>query len=114
MSPHSVVVDISIDQGGCIETAHPTSHEEPIYSLYDVIHYCVPNIPSAVSRTSTYALTNVSFPYIKEIADKGFKNALSQNPYLKKGLNVYKGYVTYPPVAEALNLECRPPEELGL
>ena len=114
MEENSVVVDISIDQGGCIETAHPTSHEEPVYKLHNVIHYCVPNIPSAVSRTSTYALTNASFPYIKEIANKGFKQALSQNPYLKKGLNVYKGYVTYPPVATALNLECRLPEELGI
>lgn len=114
MPPLSVAVDISIDQGGCIETAHPTSHEEPVYSLYDVIHYCVPNIPSAVSRTSTHALTNVSFPYVKEIADKGFKKAISQNPHLKKGLNVYKGHVTYPPVAEALKREYRLPEELGL
>ena len=114
MSSKSVVVDISIDQGGCIETARPTSHEEPVYNLYDIIHYCVPNIPSAVSRTSTYALTNVSLPYIKEIANKGFKEALSQNPYLKKGLNVYKGHITYPPVASALNRECRLPRELGL
>ena len=110
----SVIVDISIDQGGCVETIRPTSHEDPIYTLYDVIHYAVPNIPSAVSRTSTYALTNASFPYIKEIADKGFKAALLQNPYLKKGLNVYKGHITYPPVAEALNLECRLPKSFGL
>ena len=111
---NSVAVDISIDQGGCMETAHPTSHERPIYQIYNVIHYCVPNIPSAVPRTSTYALTNASFPYIKEIADKGFTEALRQNPFLKKGLNVYKGFVTYPPVAEALNRECRLPEELEL
>ncbi len=114
LSKKSVIVDISIDQGGCVETTRPTSHENPIYTLYDVIHYCVPNIPSAVSRTSTYALTNASFPYIKDIANKGFKEALSQNPLMKKGLNVYKGYVTYPPVAEALNRECRSPEKLGL
>ena len=114
MPEKSIIVDISIDQGGCVETARPTSHEKPIYTLYDVIHYCVPNIPSAVSRTSTYALANASFPYIKEIANKGFKDALKQNSYLKKGLNVYKGHVTYPPVAEALKLECRLPEELGL
>ena len=110
----SVIVDISIDQGGCIETVRPTSHEEPIYTLHNVIHYCVPNIPSAVPQTSTYALTNASFPYIKTLADKNFKEALSQNPYLKKGLNVYKGYVTYPPVAEALNRKCRLPEEFGI
>lgn len=114
MEKNSVVVDISIDQGGCIETARPTSHENPIYTLHDVIHYCVPNIPSAVSRTSTQALTNVSFPYIKEIANKGFKKSLSQNPGLKKGLNTYKGHITYPPVAEALKRPCRLPEELGI
>lgn len=110
----SVVADISIDQGGCMETARPTSHEEPTYTVHDVIHYCVPNIPSAVARTATQALTNESFPYIKEIANKGFTTAMSQNPYLKKGLNVYKGHVTYSPVAEALNCELRLPEELGL
>ena len=114
MPAKSVVADISIDQGGCVETAHSTSHEEPIYTLYNVIHYCVPNIPSAVSRTSTYALTNASFPYIRDIANKGFKEALSQNPHFKKGLNVYKGYVTCPPVATALNRKCRLPKELGL
>ncbi len=114
MPPRSVVADISIDQGGCVETARPTSHEEPVYSLYDVIHYCVPNIPSAVSRTSTYALTSASFPYIRAIANKGFKEALAQDPGLKKGLNVYKGHVTSRPVAEALKLERRLPEELGL
>ena len=114
MPAQSVLADISIDQGGCVETTRPTSHEKPTYILYDIIHYCVPNIPSAVSRTSTYALANASFPYIKEVANKGLKEALKQNSYLKKGLNVYKGYVTYPPVAEALKLECRLPEEFGL
>ena len=113
LAEKSVVVDISIDQGGCIETARPTSHEKPIYTLDQVIHYCVPNIPSAVPRTSTYALNNVSFPYIREIANKGFPSAL-KNPYFKKGLNVYKGHITCPPVAEALNRECRPVEELEL
>lgn len=111
---NSVAVDISIDQGGCMETARPTSHENPVYQLYDVIHYCVPNIPSAVPQTSTYALTNASFPYIKEIADKGFKEAFKQNPSLKKGLNVYKGFVTYPSVAKALNRDYQSPEDLGL
>lgn len=114
MTEKSVVVDISIDQGGCIETARPTSHENPIYTVHNVIHYCVPNIPSAVARTSTQALTNASFPYINEIAGKGFARALKQNSYLKKGLNVYKGHVTYAPVAEALNFSCKTPEEAGL
>ena len=110
----SVVADISIDQGGCIETARPTSHEKPVYTLNNVIHYCVPNIPSAVSRTSTYALTNVSFPYIKDMAQKGFKTALLQNPLLKKGLNVYKGHITCPPVAKALQRECPSLKDLDL
>ena len=110
----SVVVDISIDQGGCVETARPTSHEKPIYVKHDVIHYCVPNIPSAVARTSTYALTSASFPYIKEIADKGFARAFKENLYLRKGLNVYQGHIVYPPVAEALGRESVPAEELGL
>lgn len=114
MTEKSVVVDISIDQGGCIETAHPTSHENPTYNVHNVIHYCVPNIPSAVAITSTQALTNASFPYIKKIADNGFTKTLSQNPYFKKGLNTYKGYVTYAPVAEALNCELCPYEKLGL
>ncbi|MCZ0932242.1 MAG: alanine dehydrogenase [Oligoflexia bacterium] len=109
----SVVVDISIDQGGCIETARPTSHTKPTYTIDDIIHYCVPNIPSAVARTSTYALTNQSFSYVQEIANKGFAKAM-QNPGFKKGLNVYKGYVTCQPVAQALNREYRSLEELGL
>ncbi len=111
MPKKSVVADISIDQGGCVETARPTSHEKPIYNLYDVIHYCVPNIPSAVPITSTHALTNVSFPYILEIATKGFKKALRENPFLKKGLNVYKGQVVCPPVATALNLPLKTIED---
>ena len=109
----SVVVDISIDQGGCIETARPTSHTDPTYTIDNIIHYCVPNIPSAVARTATYALTNQSFSYIQEIANKGFIQAL-QNPYFKKGLNTYKGYVTYQPVAQALNREYKSAETLGL
>ena len=109
----SVVVDISIDQGGCIETARPTSHTKPTYTINNIIHYCVPNIPSAVARTSTYALTNQSFPYVQEIANKGFKQAM-QNPYFKKGLNVYKGYITYQPVAQALNKEYQSTKALGI
>ena len=114
MSKKSLVVDISIDQGGCIETAQPTSHQKPTYTLYNVIHYCVPNIPSAVPRTSTYALTNVSFPYIKKIANQGFKKAMISDPYFKKGLNTYKGHITLKPVAQALNKDYKTPEQLGL
>ena len=108
----SVVVDISIDQGGCIETAKATSHTHPIYIEENIIHYCVPNIPSAVSRTSTFALTSQSFPYIKEISNKGLKSAL-KNPGFKKGLNSYKGFITYQPVASALGMEFQSPEQLG-
>ena len=98
----SVIVDLSVDQGGCVETCRPTSHEEPIYKINEVIHYCVPNIPGVVSRTSTYALTNVSFKFTLNIANKNLETALKENPYLKKGLNTYKGFITYKPVAEAL------------
>lgn len=104
----SVVVDISIDQGGSVETARVTSHENPTYIEYDVIHYCVPNIPSVVSRTSTYALTNASFPFVLSVADKGLEEALKSDPALKKGLNTYEGHITCQPVAEALNREFVP------
>ena len=108
----SVVVDISIDQGGCIETARPTSHTKPTYEIDNIIHYCVPNIPSAVARTSTYALTKQSFPYVEQLANKGFKQSM-ENPHFKKGLNVYKGSITYEPVAKALNQEYFPIDKIG-
>ena len=101
----SVVVDISIDQGGSVETARVTSHENPTYIEYNVIHYCVPNIPSVVSRTSTYALTNASFPFVLSVADKGLEEALKKDSALQKGLNTYEGHITCQPVAEALNKE---------
>lgn len=112
MKKNSVIVDVSIDQGGCVETCRPTSHQEPIYKKHDVIHYCVPNIPSAVPRTSTHALTNVTFPYLLEILEKGLEKALTENAGLKKGLNTYKGYVTYKPVAQALNREFKDFQDL--
>ena len=110
----SVVVDISIDQGGCIETARPTSHTNPVYTVDGVIHYCVPNIPSAVARTSTFALTSQSYPYIEKIAQSGFTKALQEDEGLKKGLNTYKGSITYEPVAKALNRGYCPLKTLGL
>jgi len=109
----SVVVDISIDQGGCIETARPTSHTDPVYCLDGVIHYCVPNIPSAVARTSSFALTNRSYPYIEKLAEQGLKKALKEEIGLKKGLNTYKGFITYEPVAKALNQEYSSLEKLN-
>ncbi len=113
MSKDSVVVDISIDQGGCIETARPTSHEKPTYKVHDVIHYCVPNIPSSVSRTSTYALTNVSYPYVLEIAEQNLEVAIKNNLGLSKGLNTYGGHVTYLPVSKALNKEYKSFQDVG-
>ena len=112
MNPKSVAVDISIDQGGCFETARPTSHENPVYEKHGVIHYCVPNIPSVVPRTSTYALTNATFPFVRQIARQGLEPALKSNPFLKRGLNVYKGFVTCAPVATALKKEHKPFEDL--
>ena len=107
-------MDISIDQGGCFETARLTSHENPVYEKHGVVHYCVPNIPSVVPRTSTYALTNVSFPFVRQIANQGLERALQSNPFLEKGLNVYKGTVTCAPVAEALKKEYKPFKDLAL
>ena len=113
MPAGAVVADIAVDQGGCVETGRPTSHEEPVYQIHNVTHYCVPNIPSAVPRTSTCALTAASFPYICAIADKGLERAVREDRALRKGLNVYGGHVVCAPVAEELGKECPPLEELG-
>ncbi len=108
MSEGSVVVDVSVDQGGCIETTRPTSHKTPTFLYEGVIHYAVPNIPGIVARTSTYALTNVTFPYALDIANKGLETALREDPALARGLNVYKGKITYEQVARDLNLHYEP------
>jgi alanine dehydrogenase len=102
MEAGSVVVDISIDQGGCIETIRPTSHEEPVYDVHGVLHYGVTNMPGAVARTSTYALTNVTFHYLRKLATLGFEKALKDDSALRLGLNTHKGDVTCEPVAKAL------------
>lgn len=107
MKPRSAIVDIAIDQGGCIETARPTTHADPTYVLHDVVHYCVANMPGAVPRTSTYALTNVTLGYGLELADKGLAEAVATNPALRKGVNVHNGAVTYGAVAEAFGMEWR-------
>ena len=101
MKPGSVLVDISIDQGGCFEDSRPTTHADPTYRVHDSVFYCVANMPGAVPHTSTYALTNVTLPYAVELADNGWRQALQQDPSLAKGLNVHAGAVTYGPVAEA-------------
>ena len=112
MSKGTVVVDVAIDQGGCIETSHPTSHSQPTFCVDGVVHYCVTNMPGAVSRTSTFALTNVTFPYAMAIARKGWRRAVSDDPALARGLNVCDGNVTHPAVAEALGLPYVPAERL--
>ncbi|HVN71126.1 MAG TPA: alanine dehydrogenase [Desulfomonilia bacterium] len=101
MEPGSVIVDVAIDQGGCAETSRPTTHDNPTYIEEGIVHYCVANMPGAVPRTSTYALTNATTPYIVELADKGYERALKENPSLHKGLNVYRGLLTNSEVAKA-------------
>lgn len=108
----SVAVDVAVDQGGCIETSVPTSFDNPTYIVDGVIHYCVANMPAAVSRTSTFALTNVTFPYVLKIANLGYREALRSDGSLGKGLNVFKGKVTNKPVADSLGLEFTPFEAL--
>lgn len=106
MEKGSVLVDVAIDQGGCFETSHPTTHSEPIYEVDGIIHYCVANIPGAVSATSTLALTNATLPYAICLADKGWEKACAEDEALYKGLNVVDGKIVYPAVAEAFGLPC--------
>jgi alanine dehydrogenase len=104
MRPGAVLVDISIDQGGCFEDSRPTTHDEPAYRVHDAIFYCVANMPGAVANTSTNALTNVTLPYAIALADKGWKDALRTDHVLARGLNTHAGRLTYAPVAEAHGL----------
>ncbi len=106
MLPRSVIIDVAIDQGGCVETSRPTTHENPTYMVDNVVHYCVTNMPGAVGRTSTYALTNVTLPYVLELANKGLKHAVMENPGLALGLNIHEGKVIQPLVALAFGLPC--------
>ncbi len=112
MKPGSVIVDVAIDQGGCVETSHVTSHRNPTYTVDEVIHYGVPNMPGVVARTSTFALTNTTLPYAVKLQDQGFNTAILSDPCLAKGVNIYKGHVTHPQVAEALGREFIPLETL--
>jgi alanine dehydrogenase len=98
-----VLVDVSIDQGGCFETSRPTTHSEPTYEVDGITHYCVTNMPGAVPITSTYALTNATLPYVTELAELGVEEALEQNEALRRGLNVQAGEITHPAVADALD-----------
>lgn len=112
MKKGAVLVDVAIDQGGCFETSKATTHAEPIYNVEGVVHYCVANMPGAVPKTSTLALTNATLPYAVEIANKGWKKAMQDNPEIKLGANVVKGKVTYQGVAEAFGLEYTPIDKL--
>ncbi|HMD58018.1 MAG TPA: alanine dehydrogenase [Solirubrobacteraceae bacterium] len=108
MKPQAVLVDVSIDQGGCFETSRPTTHSDPTFEVEGVTHYCVTNMPGAVPITSTYALTNATLPYVIELAERGVEDALAQNPGLRDGLNVRAGEITHPAVAEALGVVAAP------
>lgn len=111
MKKGSVLVDVSIDQGGCFETSKATTHADPVYTIDGVIHYCVANMPGAVARTSTFALNNATLPYMLALANKGYKKALLENPGFRMGLNVSKGKITHREVAEALSKNFQPAEE---
>jgi alanine dehydrogenase len=108
----AVLVDVSIDQGGCFETSHPTTHSDPIFEVDGIVHYCVSNMPGAVPITSTYALTNVTLPYAELIADLGVREAIVRSRPLGRGVNVFEGKLTYEAVAEAHGLEYSPLEEV--
>ncbi|MEI7672963.1 MAG: alanine dehydrogenase, partial [Deltaproteobacteria bacterium] len=112
MKKGSVLVDVAIDQGGCFETSKATTHKDPIYTIDGVIHYCVGNMPGAVAKTSTLALTNATLPYAIEIANKGWKKAMQENPEIKKGANVIKGQITFKGVADAFGLKLADIEKL--
>jgi alanine dehydrogenase len=106
MRHRAVIIDVAIDQGGCIETSRPTTHSHPTYIVDDVVHYCVTNMPGAVGRTSTYALCNVTLPYVLELAKKGLEGAVRENPGLAQGVNILHGAVTNSAVAATFNLPC--------
>jgi alanine dehydrogenase len=108
MKPGSVIIDVAVDQGGCVETTQPTSHSEPIYFVDGVLHYCVPNMPGAVPRTSTIGLSNATLPYIIKLADKGFNEAVAADKAFALGVNTYQGNITYKAVAEAFGMAYEP------
>ena len=110
MRPGSVLVDVSIDQGGCFETSRPTTHDKPTYVVDGVVHYCVSNMPGGVPRTSTFALNNATLPFVLSLANQGYKQAMRQDPHLLNGLNVCKGRLTHKAVANALQQEYTPAE----
>jgi alanine dehydrogenase len=112
MHKGAVIVDVAVDQGGCIETTKPTTHSDPTFYIDDVLHYCVANMPGAVPRTSTFALTNATLPFAIKLANKGFKEAIAKDKHLKAGVNTYAGYIAYEAVAESQGLKYKPIEDL--
>ncbi len=112
MKPGSVIIDVSVDQGGCVETTHPTSHSDPIYLVDSVLHYGVPNMPGAVPRTSTHGLSNATFPYIMKLANRGFVDAVRSDQALAFGVNIFRKQITYPAVAEAFEMPYTPLQKL--
>ena len=109
MQPGAAVVDVAIDQGGCFETSRPTTHEDPVYAVDGVMHYCVANMPGAVARTSTIALGNATMPFMLALADKGWRRACEEDPHLLAGLNVHAGHLTYAAVGRALGIDVLAP-----
>jgi alanine dehydrogenase len=112
MKPGSVIIDVSVDQGGCVETIHPTTHSRPTYAVHDVIHCGVPNIPAAVPRTSTYALTNTTLPHVRAIAAKGIRRAAEEDSALAQGINLSAGFLTHRAVAESFQMDWKPWNEV--
>ena len=112
MKRGSVIVDVSIDQGGCCETSRPTTHADPIYVVDDTVHYCVANMPAAVARTSTFALNNATLPFVLALADLGYRRAMERDVHLRNGLNIYRGKVVHRAVAEALGKDYAPVEKV--
>src|SRR4030088_2746983 len=112
MKKGAVIVDVAIDQGGCVETAHPTTHSDPVYDVDGITHYCVANMPGGVPITTTRALTNATLPYVEEIADLGLAEAVARDRALARGVNVLEGKLTYQAVAEAHGLEYTPLEDV--
>jgi alanine dehydrogenase len=111
LRPGAVLVDVSIDQGGCFETSHPTTHADPTFIVDGIVHYCVANMPGAVARTSTFALNNATLPFTLALADKGCRRALLDDPHLRNGLNIHQGKITYGAVAEVRGLTWTPAEK---
>jgi alanine dehydrogenase len=112
MKPGTVIVDVAVAQGGCCETCRPTTHDEPVFTVDNVIHYCVANMPGAVPRTATFALTNVTISYALKIANQGFESAVAADPDLAKGINVYRSHVTHEMVARDLDYDYKPLEQI--